>query len=196
MAARNPWLRPAGTDGYVPVVVLRQRLAALYGVTWRDQFADESAVVAWQEEAAALLYARGVSFAMVKQALEALRARLKPGDLPPGVVELVELAMPSLDAEGTFAEAKHAAVMCEGNRRAWSHAAVYWAAVDFGWRRLSAAQWRGRDKADWTRMLARRLSGQCPAVPVAPEPVTYQKGDPAVARAALATMRAQLVGGR
>ncbi|XZG71712.1 hypothetical protein ACTSKR_07610 [Chitinibacteraceae bacterium HSL-7] len=192
MAARNPWLRPAGTDGFVPVVVLRQRLAALYGVIWRDQFADESAVVAWQEEAAALLYARGVSFAMVKQALDALRQRIQPGDAPPSVVELVELAMPSLDAEGTFGEAKRAAVLGEPVRRSWSHAAVYWAAVDFGWGRLGAAQWRGRDKADWTRCLARRLSGQCPAVPVAPAPVTYQRGDPAVARSALAALRARL----
>lgn len=190
MNGRNPWLRPAGTDGFVPVVVLRQRLAALYGQQWRELFANESAVVAWQEEMAGLLYARGVSYSMVKPALDILRQRVKPGDAPPSVVEFVELCLPSLDAESAWAEAKGKCLQPE--QAAWSNPAVYWAARDYGWRRLSAAQWRGRDKADWVRSLARRLSGQCPGVPAAPAAVEYRRGDPQVANEALAKLRETL----
>ncbi|WP_410498135.1 hypothetical protein [Chitinibacter sp. S2-10] len=185
MAVKNAWSRPAGTDGYIPVAVLWQRMAALYGAEWRAMFASDEAKMVWQEEAAAMLYGRGVSFGMVKQALELLRDRIKAGDKPPSVTELVELAMPSLDAESSFAEAKKQSVLLEHGRAEWSSPAIYWAARDFGVARLATAQFRGRDKADWVRALARRLSGQCPGVPVAEPAVQYRRGDVAVARAAL-----------
>ncbi|QLI80808.1 hypothetical protein HZU75_04280 [Chitinibacter fontanus] len=192
MAVKNAWTRPAGTDGYIPVNVLWQRMAALYGAEWRAMFADEAAKLAWQEEAAAMLYGRGVSFNMIKQALEVLRNRVKSGDKPPSVTELVELAMPSIDAESSFAEAKKQSALVQHGRAEWSDPAVYWAAVDFGFSRLTTAQFRGRDKADWVRALARRLSGQCPGIPVAEPVPEYQRGDVAVARASLANLAEML----
>ncbi len=46
MAKRNPWLRPAGADGLIPVVVLWNHFASLYGNAWRELFAEEAAKVA------------------------------------------------------------------------------------------------------------------------------------------------------
>jgi hypothetical protein len=76
--SKNAWNRPAGADGFVPVIVLRQRLAAMYGARWQALFTDESAVIAWQDEAAAYLYAEGIKWQWMRLALDRLPNHYRP----------------------------------------------------------------------------------------------------------------------
>lgn len=168
MTTRNPWLMPAGTDGLIPVQVLWERLLALYGEDWRSRFADDAARVGWQQEAAAVLYARGVRYTMVKQALAKLaevRSRDRSALPPATVVELADLCLPLIDFEAAFDEARTQAPLDELGMAQWSSPAVYWAARDFGLRRIEGASW-SRNKSEWMRVLTNRLAGQiCPPIP-------------------------------
>lgn len=194
MAVKNAWTRPAGADGYVPIVMLRQRLAAMYGARWSEMFTDEAAVIAWQDEAAAFLYAQGVKWIWMRSALDRLRAGLKADSLPPSLGELAAMCRPEADYAKAFAEAQNKASAPDALAADWSSAAVYWAAYDFGLSSIRSASFRGVGKVRWIECLAKRLEGNCPPIPArAPEKV-YSRGSPEVARQALANLRLQLGG--
>ncbi|WP_375591587.1 hypothetical protein [Chitiniphilus eburneus] len=191
MASRNPWLRPAGTDGLVPVRVLWDRFAALYGEKWRGLFADEPARAAWGEEAGALLYGRGIRWQLAMVALERLRGSVTAESVPPSLAEFADLALPAMDFGAAFDEARAQAPLEEMGRAHWSSAAVYWAARDFGFHRVAMASW-SRNKSEWMRLLSARVAGDCPPIPTRMAPPAYQRGDPQVARAALSDLKARL----
>lgn len=183
--AKNAWTRPAGADGYVPIVMLRQRLAAMYGSRWSALFADEAAVIAWQDEAAGFLYAQGVKWVWMRSALDRLRSNLKADSMPPSLGELAAMCRPEADYKSAFIEAQRKAHAPDALAADWSSAAVYWAAFDFGLSSIRSASFRGVSKVRWIECLARRLEGNCPPIPEkAPEKV-YARGDVAVAKAAL-----------
>ncbi len=190
--AKNAWTRPAGADGYVPIVMLRQRMAAMYGQRWSALFPDEAAVIAWQDEAAAFLYAQGVKWIWMRSALDRLRAGLKAESMPPSLGELAAMCRPEADYAQTFSEAQSKAHAPDALAADWSSPAVYWAAYDFGLSSIRCATWRGVNKVRWIECLAKRLEGYCPAIPErAPEKV-YTRGNPEVAKSAMAGLRAQL----
>lgn len=191
MSARNPWLRPAGADGFVPVVVLWDRFAALYGQRWRDLFATDEARAAWQQEAGALFYQRGIRWQMAKAALDKLRVSVGATDAPVSLAKFADLCLPHFDFEGAFAEAKKQAPMADLGLATWTHPAVYWAAVDFGLCRIQQTGW-SRAKGEWVRLLTNRLNGFCPPIPEKTEPQEYLRGSPDVARAALSNLQAIL----
>jgi hypothetical protein len=192
MAKKNPWLLPAGGDGFIPAQVLFDRLAAIYGQRWQGQFADDAAKMAWREEAAELLYSRGISFQLCKRGLDALRASVKADSVVVGIAEFAGLCVPEFDYRGAFDEAQRLAPLVGLDMPAeWSNQAIYWAARDFGFVRIQQVTW-GRAKGDWLRILSGRLQG-CPAVPVV-EKKEYQPGDRGLAIAAIGQLKALLAG--
>lgn len=188
MSKRNPWLRPAGTDGLVPVVVLWNHFASLYGNSWRALFTEEAAKSAWYDEAAALFYDRGIRWAMVKTALEILRREVRAETSPVGLAEFADRCLPVFDFEGGFYEAKREAMKITFGNAVWSHPAVYWAARDFGINKIQTANW-SRSKGEWVRLLANRLQVQCLAVPEKREEPVYKRGDGRIASEAVHGLR-------
>ncbi|GAB7128760.1 hypothetical protein JCM19000A_32680 [Silvimonas sp. JCM 19000] len=191
MAKRNPWLRPAGADGLIPVVVLWNHFASLYGNAWRELFAEEAAKVAWYEEAAELFYGRGIRWNMVKTALAALRNEVRAGSQPLGLAEFADRCLPVFDFEGAFYEAQRQSVKVAYGTAVWSHPAIYWAAYDLGFTRVYATKW-SRLKGEWVRVLSDRLQGACPAIPDKKEEPVYRRGDAGVAIAAVNDLRKML----
>lgn len=187
---RNPWLRPAGAEGYIPVAVLWDRLAALYGSRWRDLFPTDAARLAWYEEAAAVMYGRGIKYALVKSALDRLRQTMRPDVPPPGIAEFADLCLPQFDFEGAFHEARSQAPLADLGMAKWSDPVIYWAARDFGFHRVCQTPW-ARAKGEWVRAVTNRLQGTVPAVPVA-EKVQYTRGNMQLARDTLGALKMML----
>lgn len=187
---RNPWLRPAGAEGYIPVVVLWDRLAALYGSRWRDLFPTDSSRIAWQEEAAAVLYGRGIKYVMVKGALDKLRNVIR-ADVPVvGIAEFADMCAPQFDFEGAYHEARSKAPLVDLGMADWSDPVVYWAARDFGFHRVCQTPW-SRAKGEWVRAVTNRLQGTVPAIPVA-EKVQYARGNMQLAIDTLGALKSML----
>ncbi|MBM3114264.1 hypothetical protein [Jeongeupia naejangsanensis] len=189
--ARNPWLRPAGADGFVAVRVLWERFAAVYGTKWRLQFPDEASQVVWGESAAALFYARGIQYRMLKPVLDRLLATVRADSVPPSLAELADMVLPAIDFAAAFDEARVQAPLVLLGAAVWSQPAIYWAARDFGLNRIAAARW-GRSKGDWVRLLSKRLASTCPAVPANVPPPEYKRGNAAVAAASVAQLKEML----
>ncbi|GHD59452.1 hypothetical protein [Jeongeupia chitinilytica] len=123
--ARNPWLRPAGADGFVAVRVLWERFAAVYGVKWRVQFPDEASQVVWGESAAALFYARGIQYRMLKPVLDKLLATVRADSVPPSLAELADMVLPAIDFAAAFDEARVQAPLVILGAAVWSQPAIY-----------------------------------------------------------------------
>lgn len=191
MAIRNPWLRPAGNDGFIPVVVLWERFANLYGARWRALHGGDAARQAWQEDAAALFYERGIRWAMAKRAVDALRLKVKGDSEPPGLLVFADMCLPNADFESAFAEAQRNAGHALFGEVEWSSPAVYWAARDYGFSRMQAVKW-SRAKGDWVRLLSERLTGVCPAIPDKPEQRAFVRGDQVKASETVAGLKALL----
>lgn len=189
--SRNPWLRPAGAEGLIPVDVLWDRFAALYGSRWRGLFPDDASRVAWREEMAAVMYERGIKYVMVKPALEKMRKALNADVQPPGIAEFADLCLPRFDFEGAYIEAREQSQIVELGMAKWSDPAIYWAARDFGFYRVVQTPW-SRAKGEWTRLLCNRLQA-CPQIPVKTE-VAYVRGDMSLARETLAALKSSLAG--
>ncbi|MDR3427957.1 hypothetical protein [Silvimonas sp.] len=191
MSKRNPWLRPAGSDGLIPVVVLWNQFASLYGNDWRVLFPDDAAKIAWQEEAAALFYERGIRYTMVSTAMNTLRAEVRAGSVPLGLAAFADRCLPVFDFEGAFYEAARESVRTGHGTAVWSHPAIYWAARDYGFTRIQSIKW-SRIKGEWVRLLAARLQSPCPAIPPKQEEPVYRRGDAQLASATVSALRAQL----
>ncbi|MBM3114565.1 hypothetical protein [Jeongeupia naejangsanensis] len=189
--ARNPWLRPAGADGLIPVRVLWERLAVIYGAKWRAQHPDEHAQKVWHQSAADLLYARGIQYRMVKPVLDKLLVSVRADSVPPSLAELADMVLPAIDFAAAFDEARLQAPLVILGGAVWSQPAIYWAARDFGLNRIAAARW-GRSKGDWVRLLSKRLASNCPAVPANVPPPEYKRGNATVAAASVAQLKEML----
>ncbi|AMC35447.1 hypothetical protein [Janthinobacterium sp. B9-8] len=192
--SKNAWNRPAGADGFVPVIVLRQRLAAMYGARWQALFSDESAVIAWQDEAAAYLYAEGIKWQWMRLALDRLRGQLKAESLPPSLGELAAMCRPETDYAIAFEEAKRNAQSPDPLMASWSSPELYWAAFDFGFTTLRSAFYRSKTKVRWIEVYARRLEAEhCPAIPAAEPVKIFQRATRFARDEAMAALRAQMI---
>lgn len=187
---KNPWLLPAGEDGYIPAVVLFDRLAALYGEKWREQFRDDSAKTAWQEEAGRVLYERGIKFVLAKAALEKLRRSIQPDSVPVSVIEFAHLCLPDFDFEAAWHEAVKQSAMESLGMATWSNKMIYWAASSFGFTKIQQTPW-ARAKGEWVRILTGLLLTGCPEIPEKKE-VVYSRGSMDVGLAALAGLKQKL----
>ena len=187
--APNAWTRRTGTEKIRPIKTLWDRLDGIFNAQWRARFPDELAIENWSKEWAEGLYEEAVTFGMVKTGLEALRRQMGPDTYPPTLPQFIALCKEIPDFEEAFYEAQRQSASREHGEDKWSHAAVYWAAQDFGTYELRQTTWKA-SKTRWVRILSGRISGQCPPIPLMlPKPV-YKKGDPAAAQAAMEKIKA------
>jgi hypothetical protein len=190
-----PVLSPDGTP--VPtrwVEDLFARLAAIFGGSMSNVYAsaDPDRVKAEWAEALA-----GFSAEEVKRGLAATRTRKFAPNLP----EFLHLCRPALDPEVAWIEAEQGmASHAKGERFAWTHPAVYWAARQFGYELRSSSFEQCRKR--WTATLAAEFAKGAWAAPAdptqrriaAPEQQTCNPMMAAQAREKLRELRRRLTG--
>jgi hypothetical protein len=165
---------------------LFERLAAILGASMSNVYASANPDRVKAEWAEALA---GFSADEVKRGLAATRTRKFAPHLP----EFLHLCRPALDPETAWIEAEQGMASHErGERFAWSHPAVYWAArkVSFELRSESFAKCRKR----WESLLSAEFAQGAWCSP--PDPTQgrlaapeQQSFDPALAQAAREKLR-------
>lgn len=156
----NFWLRPNPRyEASAPIAALWLRLAAKFGVAWTSAFVGESSEEtarlrsAWEREWADAFTKAGIKPAQVRVALYGCN-RLRKA---PGLGEFLALAAPVPDAEMAFREAvRNLAAMRYGEPFAWSHPAVYWAAMALGADEVRQHSWTVM-AVGWRRCLSEQL---------------------------------------
>lgn len=148
------WQPKSSSDRPLPrtwVRSLLQKLTARYGTLFADRYGSVPTDVLEAEWAAEL---GGFTAEELQRGMAGLRAC----KLPPTLPEFMALCRPPIDAHAAFVEALQNGRAREfGDAPAYSHPAVYWAAVEIGthdMRVSSYPQIRGR----WERALAAQLS--------------------------------------
>jgi len=146
-------------EGGSPIATLWLRLSAKYLERWARQFqgADETERLAkrmtWESEWADGLSKAAVTGRQAKMALYACNRLAAPPTLP----EFLALAMPIPDAEVALLEAKrNLRAMQAGSEFAWSHPAVYWAAMAVGADEVRTATWASH-RSRWVKALSDQL---------------------------------------
>lgn len=189
--APSAWTRAIRKGEPSPVMQLWDRLDGIYGTKWRARFPDEAAVLNWRAEWGDALHDRAVTYGQVKKALQHLRERYTPDSWPPDLPEFLGICLEVPCYEEAFKEAQLQCGLIEEGLDRWSHNAIFWAAMDFGVYELRQAVWK-ESRRRWIRLLTNRLATpQMPPPKRLPKP-EYKKGDPVVARKAIAQLREQL----
>ena len=144
--------------------VLFNRFDGMYPGKFRAHFTGEQSIANWRSAWAQAFAEEG--FLMEEIAL-GLRVCRRSSDWPPSLPEFLKMCRASIDPESAFREAvSQMANRSMGIPDAWSHPAIYWAAVEFGtWDLHSVAY--ARCKARWDRILAAKWGERCAPVPVA-----------------------------
>lgn len=161
-------LTPAKSGRTEPLPVqwverLFQKLLARYGTLLTDRFAGvprELLLAEWADELA------GYSGAELATGLDGCRALKFPPTLP----EFMALCRPPIEPAAAYHEAlRNLREREQGGNPAWSHRAVYWAAVDVGhWDLRSQTYVAVRSR--WERALSDELrKGHWPPIPPAPK---------------------------
>lgn len=83
---------------------------------------------------------------------------------PPTLPEFLELCRPKVDFEQAFNEASRQMALRSSKRDTWSHPAIYWAAVRYGYTEVQQHSWM-QAKGRWTALLTVALSENLPAPP-------------------------------
>ena len=150
----NLWLRKLAGRDYAMIDTLFDRFSAQFGARWATRFRDDAQVEAWRAEWSAALSAEKVTPRMVRAALDRCR-RL---EWPPALAEFLSMASVVPDFEGAFAEAlRNMAALSFGEQVVWSHAAVYWAAQEFGGFELRNTTY-AQAKKRWDKLLGAQLA--------------------------------------
>lgn len=164
MPITNEWLKPRPQlDGVSLIDHLFNRMDGLYLNRWRAGFANEKSVENWRSAWASGLEEEGISPAELKCGLSACQRRF---EWPPSFAEFVAACRPAVEPEVAFGEAVMQMRRREDGADAWSHPAIFWAAVTVGEFDLRNASWSSI-KSRWTRLLQAELAkGEWPEIPV------------------------------
>lgn len=132
------------------VVAILGKLHARYGAKFADMWQgvpQDKLAAEWAAELA------GFTPDEIRRGMDACRTRVWPPTLP----EFAALCRPPIEAEAAFYEALDGIRQRErGVAFAWSHPAIYWAAVDFGTYNLTHSDWPAA-KSKWVRILAKQM---------------------------------------
>lgn len=164
MPITNEWLKPRPKlDGASLIDHLFNRFDGLYINRWRAGFTNEKSVENWRAAWSAGLEDEGISPAELKRGLSVCQRRF---DWPPSFAEFVTACRPQVDPEVAFGEAVMQMRRREEGDDAWSHPAIFWAAVTVGEFDLRNASWSSI-KSRWTRLLQAELAkGEWPEIPM------------------------------
>lgn len=191
LPATSSTLKPAMSADGAPIPMhwvedLFERLAAILGASMANVYAGAKAERVKAEWAEALA---GFSADEVKRGLAATRTRKFAPNLP----DFLHLCRPALDPELAWIEAEQGmASHGRGERFAWSHPAVYWAAreIQHELRSSTFALCRKR----WERLLADQWARGSWAQPPDPThralPAPTQEASEAARAAGIASLRA------
>ncbi len=155
-SAISPASRDALPDAWIER--LFARFSAMYGSRFADLWGGcklDQVKAVWAEELA------GYGGDELRRGVEACKAR----DWPPTLPEFLKLCRPPVDFERAFYEAVDQLAKRDQGRDAWSHPAVYWAAVSVGNFDMTHKPWREM-QARWRDALSAQLAkGEWPGVP-------------------------------
>lgn len=130
-SADSAWLKPhPKLEGVSLMDHLFSRMNGAYPNKWRSSFRDEHAVEDWKVSWSEAFDDEGITPNDVATGIKNCRRMY---DWPPSLTEFLKACRPSLDAERAFHEAvKGLAARRRGEMGAWSHPAIFHAAVDVG----------------------------------------------------------------
>ena len=145
-----------------PMDVLFNRFDGMYPNRWRAAFANEQSVANWRDAWALAFADEGLTMDDVAVAVKRCRAQF---DWPPSLPEFLKLCAVTVEPESAFYEAvAQMRNRAAGVSDAWSHPAIYWAAVQFGTWDLRSVAYE-RCKPRWGRILSAKLAQRCEPVP-------------------------------
>jgi len=157
------WIDPRG-GGLSLIDALFNRFDGMYPNRWRAAFANAQAIANWREAWVGAFVDEALSPDDVARGVRACR---RAYDWPPSLTEFLKMCRVSVDPESAYVEAVRQMAAREVGGDVWSHPAIFWAAVEFGTWDLRNASAYDRVRARWSRILAQKLMGSCPPVPVA-----------------------------
>jgi hypothetical protein len=146
---------------------LYARFASMYMHKWSSHFTSPDVIADWKKAWTSALINSGITFQMALEGIE--RCRTEFPTWPPTEGQFVALCKPELDYEDAFNYAVRELRKRRTGEDSWPVPAVYWAAMDFGRFELRQASY-GQAAERWKRLLDKRLSGECPSVPVLDQP--------------------------
>lgn len=166
---------------------LMKFLLCTYGTKFNDQWRGVTPRELRAMWASAL---QGYKSDEVQRGLSACLNRIWPPTLP----EFLQLCRPPIDHESAFVEANHQIKNRDNGTDRWSHPAIYWAAVEFGFWDLSHTGW-DRAKSRWTKILDGKLAQKnLPPVPSRPASLPAPKASAEVVDAEMAKIASEALG--
>lgn len=127
--SKNVWLSVHHRLGITLMDHLFNRMDGSYPNRWRAAFANPQAIQNWREAWSEAFAEEGISPGEVAAAIRNCR---RTYDWPPSLTEFLRACRPSVDHESAFYEAVRELAKRGANKDAWSHPAIYWAAVSIG----------------------------------------------------------------
>ena len=179
------WQPKSASSEPVPtwiIMELHGRLLARYGSLWADRYGMVPQHVLEEEWSRELA---GFTKREIHRGLTSCR-NLK---FPPTLPEFMQLCRPPIESEAAYHEAlRNMRERESGKNPAWTHPAIYWAAVTVTFHDMRLIPWE-RMRRRWEKALSDEMEkGQWPEIPVArialPEPA--RKASPEI----LAQMKA------
>lgn len=158
----SQWFEPHPALGISLMDHLYNRLDGAYPHKWRSNFANQQAVDNWMESWVEAFEDEGITPDMVRAGLKVIR---KACDWPPSCAEFIKACRPSVDPLVAYYEAiAGLQARQKGELGAWSHPAIYWAAMPLSFDLLQ--QTYSQMKARWERALAAQMdSGEWEPIP-------------------------------
>jgi hypothetical protein len=145
---------------------LFSRMGRLYLTKWTHSFKTDRDIRNWALEWSQEFVRHGVTPQMALAALE--RCSTEYVDWPPNCPQFIAMCRAAIDYEQAFHDAvrqMHKRQMDDPKDPAiWPHAAIYWAAMDFGQFELRQVSYSQAAKR-WQKLLDNRLKDGCPDVP-------------------------------
>lgn len=141
---------------------LYNRLDGAYPHWWRANFPTQQAIDNWAVSWAEAFEEAGITPADIKGGLKVCRVKY---DKPPSSAEFIKACKPSVDPLVSYYEAVAGVqARAKGEVGAWSHPAVYWAAMPLAFD--LGNQTYSQIKPRWERALAEQMGrGEWPAIP-------------------------------
>lgn len=150
--------------------------SGIYGpVKWSEKFKSQGAIDQWQKTWASSMSAHNLSRDEIATGVAACKDRI---DWPPSFPEFKNACRPRIDFHSAFIEAARQLGRREFGEDAWSHPAIYWAAVSMS-SEIKTSSWEKLEKR-WTTVLQAQLAkGAWDPVPAAALPAPPPQRDPA-----------------
>ncbi len=158
------WREPVDAEKLSLMDHLFNRFDGMYPQRWRSAFPTDTAIRNWK---AAWREAFEQDAITVEDVARGIKVCRSTHDWPPSLAEFLKCCRVKVDYETAFYEAvEQMRNRSLGRADKWTHAAIYWAAIDFTSFELNNTAW-DRAKARWTRLLSDRLLSDCPPIPLA-----------------------------